>query len=83
MAPWYFPRKAVLAVVGMVWTVTDPVQERSIRQPSRSDALFPLCGPALSIAVSLRLFGLDPLDGPVHVALIARAEPDPEPGGAT
>ncbi|GFG52154.1 Na+/H+ antiporter NhaC [Mycolicibacterium agri] len=51
----------------MVRTVT---QEHTVRQPSLSDALIPLCALALLIAASLGLFGLDALDGPVQVALI-------------
>jgi len=63
--------------------MTDPVQEQAIRQPSLADALNPLSAPAVSIAVSLGLFGLDALDGPVHGASIARAESAPEPEGTT
>ena len=63
--------------------MTDPVQERAIRQPALADALIPLSALALSSAVSLGRFGRDALDGPVHVALIARAEFAPEPEGTT
>ena len=41
------------------------------RHPSLSDALIPLAAMALLIAASLLLFGLDALDGPIQVALIA------------
>jgi len=55
--------------------MTDPVQERAIRQPSLTDVLIPLS--------ALGLFGRDAFDRLVHVALIARAEPNPESGGTT
>lgn len=43
---------------------------RTIRQPSLSDALIPLAALAGLIAGALALFGLDALDGPIQVAML-------------
>lgn len=44
---------------------------RQKRDPSIADSLTPLIAMVLLIASSLLIFGLDALDGPIQVALVA------------
>lgn len=46
-------------------------KEKSVKPPTLADALIPLVAMVVFIAGSLLLFGLDALDGPIQVALVA------------
>lgn len=48
-----------------------PGTNRVVRAPSLADALVPLVAMAALIAGALLIFGLDALDGPIQVALVA------------
>lgn len=46
-------------------------RKRPLKEPSLADALIPLIAMVILIASSLLIFGLDALDGPIQVALVA------------
>lgn len=44
--------------------------ERTVRDPSLTDALIPMAAMAVLVGSSIALFGLDALDGPIQVAMV-------------
>ncbi|MGB3439111.1 MAG: Na+/H+ antiporter NhaC [Actinophytocola sp.] len=50
--------------------MTEHGTDRRVRDPSLADAIVPLVTLVVLIGGSLRLFGLDALDGPIQVALV-------------
>lgn len=50
--------------------VSDPTSPRTIKEPSYFDALFPVVTLIVLVVASVALFGLDAVNGPLHVAII-------------